>query len=434
MQPRFLPTAAPAAPADPPPGPVAAGLTSADLRIAELRLGETRLTDVRLQAAPQVGGWDLRVDAKELAGRLTLPAPGAKVPLDLGLERLDVAALMGPREGTSPAPPNGTHNGWGEDLPAVDLRVADLRWGEASLGRLNLALRPEPGGMRVPSIELLGPGDTQVIGDASWVEDEGGGRSRLALQIKSADTGPLLSALDYTAALSQAPLEAGLRLDWPAPLTEFSLAQSQGQIDLKVGAGRLLEVEPGVGRVLGFLNLGALSRRLSLDFTDLYQQGFSFERIEADIRVGGGKAELRRFDIEGPASTIRVSGFTDLRARTFDQTVTVEPKIGSSVALATAVAGGPLAGAAVFLVDKVVGGAIDKLGSYRYQVTGPWLNPELRRLAWEPFSGQAPSGGTGAASPGTAAKGTSEGGKVPGSPTSAPPAAPEPRGGNLFLD
>jgi len=433
VQPRILPAAAPAASTGSAPIPRAVGLTSADLRIGDLRLGQTRLTDARVQAAPRDGGWDLRLDSKELAGRLTLPAPPAKTPLDLSLERLDVAALMGPRDQTAPALPTRQSKWRGDDLPAVDLRVADLRWGEATLGRFSLELRPEPGGVQVPLIELSGPGETRVTGNASWVDVEGEGRSRLALQVQSADTGPLLSALDYTAALSQAPLEATLRLEWPAPLTQFSLERSQGQIDFKVGAGRLLEVEPGVGRVFGFLNLGALSRRLSLDFTDLYQQGFSFERMEADIRVAGGRAELRRFDIEGPASTIRVSGFTDLRARTFDQTVTVEPNIGSSVALATAVAGGPVVGAAVLLMDKVAGGAIDKLGSYRYRVTGPWLNPEIRRLGWEPFSGQEPSEDSSQASPGPAANGAGAV-KVPGSPAGVQPAAPKTRGENLFLD
>ena len=432
-QARIFPATAPVASRGSAPMPGAAGLTSADLRIGDLRLGQTRLTDARLQAAPRDGGWDLRLDAKELAGRLTLPAPETKTPLDLSLERLDLAALVGPRDQTAPALPTRQGRRRGDDLPAVDLRVADLRWGEATLGRFSLELRPEPGGVQVPLIELSGPGETRVTGDASWVDVEGEGRSRLALKVRSADTGPLLSALDYTVALSQAPLEATLRLEWPAPLTQFSLERSEGQIDFRVGAGRLLEVEPGVGRLFGFLNLGALSRRLTLDFSDLYQQGFSFERMEADIRVAGGRAELRRFDIEGPASTIRVSGFSDLRARTFDQTVTVEPKIGSSVALATAVAGGPLAGAAVLLMDKVSGGAIDKLGSYRYRVTGPWLNPELQRLGWEPFSVQGPSGDSGQASPGSAANGSRDN-KVPGSPAAVPPAAPKTRDENHFLD
>jgi uncharacterized protein YhdP len=289
--------------------------------------------------------------------------------------------------------------------------VADLRWEDESLGRLTLDLRPEPSGLRIPRIELQGPGETRVQGDAAWVDGPDGGRARLTLDLKSGDTGPLMRALDYRSVLSEAPLESHIGLEWPGGLGSFSLARSTGTIDLKVGAGRLLEVEPGVGRVLGILNLGALSRRLSLDFTDLYQQGFSFEQILGDIRVGGGKAELRRFEIEGPSSTIRVGGFTDLRSRTFDQTVTVEPRIGSSVALASALAGGPVVGAAVYLADKVSGGAIDKLGSYRYRVTGPWAEPELTRLGWDPFAGQSEAG------PQSGEVGTSGPGFVPLSPS-----------------
>jgi uncharacterized protein YhdP len=30
-------------------------------------------------------------------------------------------------------------------------------------------------------------------------------------------------------------------------------------------------------------------------------------------------------------------------------------------------------------VDKAVGGAIDKLGSFGYRVTGPWTEPRIER-------------------------------------------------------
>ena len=362
-----------------------------DLGIARLDLGAVVLTDARLRAVPRDPGWTVEVDSRELTGDLGLPAPGSDVPVEIRLARLDLASLLPSEDPGGPSPSPRPK----EDpsrLPATDLRVADLRWEDESLGRLTLDLRPEPSGLRIQRIELQGPGETRVQGDAAWVDGPEGGRARLTLDLRSGDTGPLMRALDYKSVLSEAPLESRIHVEWPGGLGSFALARSTGTIDLKVGAGRLLEVEPGVGRVLGILNLGALSRRLALDFTDLYQQGFSFEQILGDIRVGGGKAELRRFEIEGPSSTIRVGGFTDLRARTFDQTVTVEPRIGSSVALASALAGGPVVGAAVYLADKVSGGAIDKLGSYRYRVTGPWAEPELTRLGWDPFAGQGEPG------------------------------------------
>ncbi len=186
-----------------------------------------------------------------------------------------------------------------------------------------------------------------------------------------------------------------LRLDWPGGLEAFALRHADGSINAKVGAGRLLDVEPGVGRMLGFMNLGALGRRLSLDFSDLYQQGFAFEQIDGQIRIGGGQARSETFAIQGPAGDVTIEGSSNLVEQTFDQTVTVVPRIGSSVALASALAGGPVVGAAVLLVDRVAGGAIDRLGSYRYRVTGPWREPVLERVGWEPRLGrQGPGSGT----------------------------------------
>jgi hypothetical protein len=53
-------------------------------------------------------------------------------------------------------------------------------------------------------------------------------------------------------------------------------------------------------------------------------------------------------------------------------------------------------GAAVYLVDKAAGGAIDKLGSFQYRITGPWDDPQIERLGWEPFAARVPGVGPGA--------------------------------------
>jgi hypothetical protein len=44
-------------------------------------------------------------------------------------------------------------------------------------------------------------------------------------------------------------------------------------------------------------------------------------------------------------------------------------------------------GAAVYLVDRLAGNPIDRLGRYRYQITGPWQDPDVRRIGWEPMIG-----------------------------------------------
>ncbi|WP_295391171.1 YhdP family protein [uncultured Thiodictyon sp.] len=382
-----------------------AGGPSADLRIARLDLGGLALTDARVQAARTAAGWDLQLQSREVAGKIGLPGTAAAgepaTPLSLDLERLDIKSLIpaGGDADTAPAPRSAPVSAKVYSPPtAMDLRVQELRWGETGLGRLSLTLGPDIAGLRVSRIVFEGIGDTRVTGDGGWLDAPTGGHSRLALTLRSADTGPLLRALDYAPVLSPTTVDARLHLDWPGGFSAFSLARSTGRIELDVGPGRLLDVDPGVGRVLGFLNLGELGRRLSLDFTDLYEKGFVFARITGRIEVAGGQARLRTFAIDGPSSDIRVSGFADLGQRTFDQTVTVEPSIGTSVALASGVAGGPVVGAAVYLVDRLTGGALDRLASYQYRMTGPWSKPELTPIGWEPFArGARPHQDNGAA-------------------------------------
>ncbi|EXJ16345.1 hypothetical protein D779_0279 [Imhoffiella purpurea] len=371
----------------------------ARLRIGRLDLGDLHLGDSRLVVDPRDDGWRIALDANELSGRIDLPASASEGPVSIALERLDLAPLIAQLESSSKARDGAEERSASQGsrfsgLPSLDLRVTDLKWHGESLGTLKLDLRRQPEGVRLPLIDLDG-GPLGVHGSAQWWDSGAGGRSRLGLSLETADLGALLERLDDKSNLEAGRSSAKLTLEWPGPLDAFSRERTDGSIALEVGKGRFPEVEPGLGRLLGFFNFSALGRRLALDFTDLYGQGFAFERMQGRISLGGGKARFEDFVIDGPAGKIMVAGESDLATQTFDQRVTVEPKLGSSVALASAVAGGPVVGAAVYLVDQVAGNPIDRLGRYRYRVTGPWNAPELKRLGWEPLGDQAgaePSG------------------------------------------
>lgn len=365
----------------------AAWFRGADLRVDRIALGGPELTGVDLRVTPLEGGpsrkgWEVAVRANELSGEIEIPAAD-EAAVHIDLELLDLRALQEVPERGESEPSAQTVDQPFRGFPPIDVRIARLAWGDALLGTLELELRSDLLGLRLPSIRLLGDGLVSAEGTGAWRES-GGGRSELSMRVKSIDTGALLQALDSQNRLEGAPMQTQLVLEWPGGFGDFELAQALGVVDVEVGPGRLLEVEPGVGRVLGFLNLSALKRRLSMDFTDLYGEGFAFEEMRGRIEIAEGEARIDAFTIDGPASTLILGGSSDLVNRRFDQHVVVEPKIGSSVALASAVAGGPIVGAAVYLVDRIAGNAIDRLGRYRYRVTGAWSNPDVDRVGWDP--------------------------------------------------
>ncbi len=76
-----------------------------------------------------------------------------------------------------------------------------------------------------------------------------------------------------------------------APPSAFALAKLEtGAITLNVSEGRILEVEPGAGRFFGLLSLSEIPRRLSLDFSDFFRSGLSFNSITGTFGIDKGNA------------------------------------------------------------------------------------------------------------------------------------------------
>jgi uncharacterized protein YhdP len=153
-----------------------------------------------------------------------------------------------------------------------------------------------------------------------------------------------------------------------------------GRMRMRMGEGRFLEVDPGAGRVFGLLSIGTLQRRLSLDFSDLLDKGFSFDEVQGTFTLLEGDAYTNDLMIQGPSARIDLAGRIGLTAQDYDQLVTVTPEITSSLPVAGALAGGPAVGAALFLAQRLMGAQVDRMARYRFRVTGPWEDPQIERL------------------------------------------------------
>ena len=136
-----------------------------------------------------------------------------------------------------------------------------------------------------------------------------------------------------------------------------------------------MQVQPGVGRLLGLLSLQSLPRRLSLDFKDLFSNGFAFDKISATVKIERGIMRSDNFKMAGPAADVSIKGETNLQKETQHLFVNVSPRISDSISLA-ALAGGPLAGAVAFLAQKVLKDPFNKIVSTDYEIIGTWDNPK----------------------------------------------------------
>ena len=220
-------------------------------------------------------------------------------------------------------------------------------------------------------------------------ETEWGGR------LSTGDLGDLLVDLGYSRQIEEAGSNLEFLLRWPGNPAQFHRATLAGSINLDVGSGRIVELDPGVTRVVGLLNLNALTRRLRLDFSDIYKKGYSFDSMQGDFQFGEGAADTSNLSVLGPSGRIDLDGSADLMARTLDQHVTVTPNLDATLPIAGTLAGGPVAGIAVLVAQKLMNKQVNDINRFEYQLSGPWDQPEVRQLdsggtlsrILQPFSG-----------------------------------------------
>ena len=196
----------------------------------------------------------------------------------------------------------------------------------------------------------------------------------------------MLKAFDYSVdPVKDGETKLKMQAIWHGSPLDFSLADINGSLTMEIEKGRVLNIEPSAGRLFGLLSLQTLPRRLSLDFSDLFGKGFSFDQIEGTFTIESGNAYTNNLSMTGPSANIEITGRTGLIDKDYDQVVTVTPQVSDTLPLASALFGpiGVGVGAVIFLAGELfdtIPKQIDKILRYQYTISGSWDNPVVEKL------------------------------------------------------
>ena len=217
-----------------------------------------------------------------------------------------------------------------------------------------------------------------------WKSVDGQQLSSVNLSVTEGEMDTLMKVLGYQESIGGGSLSGAMRATWPGPPWAYKPETAEGRIQIKIKDGQLLDVDPGAaGRVLGLLSVNNLPRRLTLDFSDLFGEGFSFDRIEGNFVVDAGNAYTNDLFVEGPAAKIEISGRVGIADQDYDELVTVTPYLKTGLTVVGALAGGPAVGAVLMVAESLLDGSygpLNKLAQKQYTVTGPWTDPVITRL------------------------------------------------------
>ncbi|MHB1566502.1 MAG: YhdP family protein [Acidiferrobacter sp.] len=263
-------------------------------------------------------------------------------------------------------------------LPRVVFEAAHVRIGHRNFGHVVLVGGPFADGWRLDEV-LLAVAHTTLSGHGRWTLHGGLQETTLALILKSRDLGRTLAAWGYPHQVAGGDAAVHAGLNWPGGPTAFHLRDLEARLQFIAHHGRFLQVREGAGKLLGIFNVDSITRYLTLDFSSLFGRGFSFDQVAGKVFVEDGVASTPGIRVQGTTANVAITGAANLGQQTFDLTVNVNPHLQNNLTLASGLLGGPIAGAAVLLMQKIFAREIDDGTRMTYLIRGPWNKPIIKK-------------------------------------------------------
>jgi uncharacterized protein (TIGR02099 family) len=371
------------------------------LRARELTVSGRRFTAAQVELQRSDDVWRAKLQADQIAGTAEYREPrsaGAAGQVQARLSRLHLAAeppTTVPRaEPTIDVAPS--------TMPAMDVIVDDLEWRGHKLGRVEIdALnRVAPGtaqrewrlqrlSMRMPEATLTASGQWAAVAGASGAASR---RMTLDLQLELAESGAFIERLGFGKTLRGGKGKLAGELAWSGSPLSLDVPSLDGQLTLALEAGQFLKADAGAARLLGVLSLQALPRRLLLDFRDVFQEGFAFDKIDGDIRLAGGVARIGRLRMHGVNATVLMDGSADIARETQDLRVFVVPEINAGTASLAYAAINPAIGLGTFVAQWLLRRPLIAANTREFHVTGSWDDPKIDRIERKPAEAASTTG------------------------------------------
>ncbi len=323
---------------------------------------KTRLGAFEVNLKRNDNDWVGDIDSAFGKGKFQIPHETSGVsPVTLDMETMNLTALkqLKLQEGTMAR---------SDFKPLINISSKKTLWQSENLGNLALQTERTPNGIKIKRLELVGD-DEKLFMTGNWKETGIKSITHVTgrLEMKKADE--LFDRLNITKDLTGTSGKIDFKLYWHAMPWHVSLLTLAGSMDVKLLEGRILSIEPGFGRVLGILAVEQWIKRLQLDFSDIYEEGLTFNSIKGHFDVVNGNAQSKGLVIDAVPAKITIIGDTNLVNQTVDQVIKVVPKSLDAV---------PIAGTIVSKMAAMVGKTLtgkDQEGflfGKEYLVKGNW--------------------------------------------------------------
>jgi uncharacterized protein (TIGR02099 family) len=385
------------------------------VRAQELTVQGRTLNNVVVGGSRDGLNWRANLDARELNGYVEYSQPNGLNPgrVYARLARLNLAQSAATEiEAALDNQPTA--------IPALDIVVEDFELRGKKLGRIEVeatnrgnTATPADAAERnavvrewrlnklnviLPEALFTATGNWTTVGSTglgSRTAVVGSERRRTAMNFKLdiANSGELLKRLGMDQVIAKGKGKMEGQVAWIGSPLALDYPSMSGNFNVNIESGQFLKVDPGFGKLLGVLSLQSLPRRLTLDFRDVFTEGFSFDFVRGDVKIEQGVAMTNNLQMKGVNAAVLMEGSANIAKETQDLKVVVVPEINAGTASLVAAVINPVIGLTTFLAQLALRGPIIDAATQEFQITGSWTDPKITKVArkFAPASSDNPS-------------------------------------------
>ena len=352
-------------------------LSSADFKVGKLIAFGTQLDQVQLKMTRSAASWGLQIDSKQATGAVTLPdAKNAPIRVTMQTIRLPAPDPKAVADVNAPDPLASVDP---RKIPALDIIIRQLYQGADLLGAWSLNIRPTTRGINLNNLSL-GLKGLLLEGSGGWEGTAGNSSSWYKGRLGGGNLANVLKGWGFAPSVTSEDFHVDVDGKWPGSPAWIGLNRFTGTLDATLNKGQFVEVDGStqVVRIFGLLNFNAIGRRLRLDFSDLFGKGLSYDRVKGFLNASNGVYRTTTpILMTGPSTNLELNGTLNMVTDQVNAKLLVTLPVTNNLPLAALLVGGPAAGGAMFLLNKLIGDQVSRFASVQYSIQGPWNEPKI---------------------------------------------------------
>ncbi len=224
---------------------------------------------------------------------------------------------------------------------------------------------------------------TELNWNQTQVDDKLINKTWTNIHLTTPNINQFMKHWQYPVGIEESKGSIATKLWWNDNPWSFEPKKIEGDASLIFGTGYLSEVSDAKARLFSIFNLQSISRRLKLDFSDIYKKGFFYEKITGDVSLRKGILTTSNVYVDGNAAKVYLSGSLDLNKEQIEQYAFVLPQLTSSLPVLVGWAAEPTTGILVYLMSKIFEPAIDVVTQIEYRIHGDLENLSIDEISKE---------------------------------------------------